>query len=343
MIGRTTRNVLAILAGSALAMGALVATGPAATAKPNLPGKSVPVTMTTLDSGTRSVTTTKHVHVKLSFEAIRRGPAAGLSDSGRKSSLAVTLQKGGETHTWQFVMKGGEFTDNGDTGRGHITSGKTQLKPYGAIAVTFSAIGAAVTDHCDSLATNVTHRLQIHGSLKLKTHTRWGNWSGKLKLFHGSLQSGRGGDYPQACVPLPPCQTGISWSAAKSPVSIQGQTVGTGGTMIARTVVPIKAPKHAKRIDQVTVTVPAWQLSSVDPPTLPITAHGGGVTGSATMTGINGSGYSPECTGTPEDISRWQSSFEQGASPLTFHENIGTSITLPSLSNQQLIVPEGPA
>jgi hypothetical protein len=333
---------LVLLAGSALAVSAAVLTAPVASAKVVVKAKTQPVTRTTLDSGARSVTTTKHVHVKLSFEAIRHGAGFGTSDAGRKSTFAVTLQKGVEVHTWRFNLRGGSFTDNGDTGRGHISSGKTQMKPYGSVAVTFSGLGKATTAHCDSLATNVTHRLQIHGTLKLKTHSKWGNWSGKIGLFHGKLQSGHGGDYPRACIPLPPCQAGISWNASKGFVTIEGLTVGTQGRMVATNVIKIATPRGARRFDQVTAAVPAWHLSGIDPPAVPIAGHGGGVSGSATMTGGSGSGYSPECTGTPVPLARWQSSFAQGANPLTFHERIGGSITLPSLANQTLIVPESP-
>ena len=330
-----TRIALIIVASAALGVSALVATGSAASAKTVITSKAAPETMSIVDSGPRRVTTTKHVHAKLSFEAIRHGAAPGLSDAGRKSTLAITLKKGAESHTWQFILKGGSFTDNGATGRGHISTGTTQIKPYGAAAITFSAIGAGTTTNCGATTSKVTHRLQLHGTLRLKTHSRWGNWSGKIKLFHGLLQSGHGTDYPEACVAIP-CQAGVSWDAAKGQISIVGATVGSHGTMTANRRTKLSMPRHAARFDQVAIRTPAPQTSAGALPSLLISAPSGPVSGSARLKATSSQPYGLDCTGGSLTGTQWQANFTQGPSPLTFHEKVFGSITLPSLAGQDL-------
>jgi hypothetical protein len=275
------------------------------------------------------------VHVNLSMLAVRAAATPGKSNAGRKSTVEITLSKGAESHTWTFHLAGGSFTENGLTGRGHVSSGP-QIKPYGKIAVTFSALSAKHFVVCDNQNEKINHRLQVHGTLKLKTHSSWGTYSGKLALRHGLLEAGHGQDVEAACTRIP-CQPGVSWTVGQALTSINGITTKTGGAVTATRLTKLAKPRHASRLDAVTASTPKPTLTSGDLPTLSVDPSGSAVTGTAELRATAGqTGYQQDCVSGQMVGSQWVARFVQGTPALTFHEHVFGAITVSSRSNQQL-------
>lgn len=316
------RKVTCLAAGTVVGVGSLIAG-----ASPVVAGAaSLPETYTTLSSGTLNVTTTHHIHAKLSFVATRRAAVAGKSNAGRPSTLAITLAQGGESHTWQFALKGGAFTENGLKGQGHVSSGKKEGK-FGSTSITFSALSAKQVDQCDSLDLDISHKVQINGKLKLKTHSAWGNWSGKVKFRKAQLVAGHGEHVTTACEKLP-CPPALSWVASSTGTSLSGASTAAGGQVTASRSTKLGIGSDT-RIDAVTVTAPAPVLS-MDGTTLTIATSGHGASGSATLTGTNSSHYAVGCTKGQVSGTRFSASFEQGANPIVVHEAVFGSLTMPS-------------
>jgi hypothetical protein len=122
----------------------------------------------------------------------------------------------------------------------------------------------------------------------------------------------------------------------KSPISIIGATVGTHGTMTATRRTKVSTPKHAARIDQVVINTAAPKPSADDLPSLVISAPSGPVAGSATLQATSSQPFGVDCSGGSLSGTQWKAKFTQGTNPLTFHEKVFGSITLPSLTGQEL-------
>ena len=88
-------------------------------------------------------------------------------------------------------------------------------------------------------------------------------------------------------------------------------------------------------MDQVSINTPAPQISNDDLPSLTISPPNGPVRGSAKLQATSSQAYAVDCTGGTLNGTQWRATFTQGSRPLTFHEKVFGSITLPSLTGQE--------
>jgi hypothetical protein len=325
-------KALTILGFTTLVAGTLVVAPHPAAAGP----LRQPETLTVLHTRVVKVTTSRHVQLDLSMLVQRAARHPGASNARSRSTLAITLSKGSESHTWTFRLAGGSFTDNGLIGSGRVATGK-QMAPYGVVALRFSPLSPKTVVVCDRHNAKINHRVGITGRVRLRTHSAWGTYSGRLSLRHGLLQAGHGQDVEEGCARIP-CRGGVSWTVSQGLTSIDGLTTRSGGRLMASRLTRLSLPRHASRLDLVTIATPRPRLSGGALPSLSVHPTARGVTGGAKLRATASSPYRQDCASGQLRGHQWAATFSQGSPPLTFHEHVFGPLTVSSRPDQQLLL-----
>jgi hypothetical protein len=318
------RQLASVVAGSALIAASVAASTPAA-ARP----AGSPETITFLNSGNVTVTTSTGKHLTLNVSANRFAHNSGASDAGRPGTMTVSLtgNKGHESHQWSFNVSGGSFTNT------KLATG-AQIAPFGAVSLAIAANGTPHTKICDADNHELVGHVTLKGTIRFKTKAgAWGNIHRTLTFAHGTLTGGHGDDVEESCSSIP-CQAGATWVASHGDVSFNGTYLAAAGhqpvsRIVANRSVTFTSPAHAMRFDMLTVKAPPPNfVVTAGTTTLHVKSLGGIATGTATMTSSHRSAYDQGCATGEERGHSWNAHYVAGTKPLTFHEKVFGPLTI---------------
>jgi hypothetical protein len=111
------------------------------------------------------VAVTSATHQRLSMQI--SGAQFPVPSKANHAPGAITVQlrtpNRRETHEWTFELSSVSFNDNSSTGKGSISTGASQIAPFGHISLSLTPTGSASTQHCTKTTTVVTRPMGLPG------------------------------------------------------------------------------------------------------------------------------------------------------------------------------------
>jgi hypothetical protein len=296
-----------------------VTTGPASAA-PVPPGRL------TLTAATQSFTSSTGKPLAVDLTAVPNALTVKVSTPGQP-----------ETHTWSFPFaNSSEISYDDDTGMGAVSTG-TALRPYGAVALSLTAVGPLTVVGCGSTRVD-QQQVTVNGTFAFATHTAWGTVGSRApRSFTGTSILTIADPSDKLCgSTLPPCVVTSVWEAHNIASDLKGftQFVGTSTTvgttttssLLATRLSYLATPSGATRTDSTTLAVPNPTFVFADPSaTVDVESGGVDMTGSARLAGTSENPGTPLACGDGQHRttnSQWLATYTNGSVPLTVHEQV---------------------
>jgi hypothetical protein len=269
------------------------------------------------------------------------------------ATMSVTLGRTGalESHTWNFALGAiSDLTFDSETGLGALRTG-TSLGKFGTMNLNLAAVGKLQSVGCGRTRTSV-QPVSVTGTLTYRSQStgaaKWGLVGGTKKLtFTGqNIISIPDGADKLCGSTLPPCSTFVHWGAhnivSNGFTQLLGSNSTTNGvttsTITAQRSTTLASPAGTVRTDTTTIAVPApaFTLSGASA-TVKVSPSGTSVTGSATLTSTTVNQMPGLACGAPGQLSAdtaWLATYQNGAQPLTIHEEIDGNFVLPNIAGE---------